>query len=85
MVLFTAPYYEGFEQLDGRRWPEDEPRRVDRFNQILRDVARRHPRVVRVVDVGGVLSPNGRYTERIGGVAVRPRTAYMSRPKAPSS
>jgi hypothetical protein len=71
VALFTAPYYEGFERPDGGRWPEDDPRRVDRFNQILRVIARRHPDVVQVVDVGGALSPKGRYTRRIAGVAVR--------------
>jgi hypothetical protein len=71
VALFTAPYYDGFERLDGGRWPEDDPHRVDRFNQILRAVARRHPGVVQVVDVGRAFSPNGRYTRRIGGVTVR--------------
>jgi hypothetical protein len=71
VALFTAPYYGGFERLDGGRWPEDDPRRVDRFNQVLRAVARRHPGVVQVVDVGRAFSPKGRYTRRIGGVAVR--------------
>jgi lysophospholipase L1-like esterase len=71
VALFTAPYYDGFERLDGGRWPEDDPRRVDRFNQILRAVAQRHPGGVQVVDVGRALSPHGRYTSRIGGVTVR--------------
>jgi peptidoglycan/LPS O-acetylase OafA/YrhL len=71
VALLTAPYYEGFERLDGGHWPEDDPRRVNRFNQILHAVARRHPGVVQVVDVGRALSPNGRYASRIGGVTVR--------------
>ena len=71
VALFTAPYYEGFERLDGGRWPENDPHRVDRFNQILHAVARRHPGVVQIVDVGRALSPTGRYTSRIGGVTVR--------------
>jgi peptidoglycan/LPS O-acetylase OafA/YrhL len=71
VALFTAPYYGGLERLDGGHWPEDDPRRVDRFNQILRGIARRHPGVVQVIDVGGIFSPQGHYTRRIGGVAVR--------------
>jgi len=71
VAFFTAPYYGGFERLDGGRWPEDDPHRVDRFNQILRAVARRHPGVVHVIDVGRALCPKGRYTRRIGGIAVR--------------
>ena len=71
VALFTAPYYEGFERLDGGRWVENDPHRVDRFNQLLRAVARRHPGIVQVVDVGGIFSPKHRYTRRIGGVAVR--------------
>ena len=71
VALFTAPYYDGFERLDGGHWSEDDPRRVDRFNQILRSIARRRPGTVHVVDVGKVLSPGGHYTRMIGGVAVR--------------
>jgi len=89
VALFTAPYYNGFERLDGGHWPEDDPHRVDRFNQILRSIARRRPGVVRVVDVGGFFSPKGRYTRRIDGVAVRtddgvhvtPAGARFLRPK----
>jgi hypothetical protein len=71
VALFTAPYYDGFERLDGGHWPEDDPHRVDRFNQILRAVARRHPGLVQVVDLGRQLSPKGRYTRTLGGVVVR--------------
>jgi peptidoglycan/LPS O-acetylase OafA/YrhL len=89
VALFTAPYYNGFERLDGGHWPEDDPHRVDRFNQIVRGIARRRPGVVQVVDVGGFFSPKGRYTRRIDGVAVRtddgvhvtPAGARFLRPK----
>jgi hypothetical protein len=71
VALFTAPYYNGFERLDGGSWSENDPRRVDRFNQILRAIARRRPGVVQVVDIGRIFSPKGHYTRRIDGVAVR--------------
>jgi hypothetical protein len=71
VAFFTAPYYQGVERLDGGNWSEDDPDRVDRFNQVLRQVAARHRDVVKVIDVGSVLSPDGRYTRRIDGVAMR--------------
>jgi hypothetical protein len=73
VALLTAPYFQGVERPDGGRFPEDDPRRVDRFNQLLRDVAGRHPDLARVVEVGRVLSRRGRYVARIAGAPVRTR------------
>ena len=71
VVFFTSPYYNQGEQLDGSPWPEDDPTRVNRFNALLREVAARYPRTVKVIDLGGYLSPGGRYTSVIRGVTVR--------------
>ncbi|MDQ6727558.1 MAG: acyltransferase [Actinomycetota bacterium] len=70
VVLLTAPYYQGGERPDGGQWPENDPARVDRFNDILRQVAARHPRVV-LVDLGGRTNPSGRYASTVAGVAMR--------------
>jgi peptidoglycan/LPS O-acetylase OafA/YrhL len=71
VALLTTPYFKGRERLNGDRWPEDDPARVDRFNQLLRTVAARHPGVAEIIDLNGLLSPGGRYTKTIRGVDVR--------------
>jgi hypothetical protein len=70
-VFFTSPYYDEGEQLDGSPWPEDDPARVNRLNKLLREVAATHPGTVRVIDLGGYLSPGGHYASVIRGVTVR--------------
>lgn len=71
VVLVTTLYSDPLERPDGGRWPEDDPRRVDAFNRIVRDVASHHRREASVFDLGSVLSPKGRYARVIDGVTVR--------------
>jgi peptidoglycan/LPS O-acetylase OafA/YrhL len=71
VVFLTSPYFNEGEQLDGSPWPEDNPKRVDRWNTLLREVAARHPGTVTVIDLGGHLSPGGRFADEVHGVAVR--------------
>ncbi len=71
VVVATAPYYLRGERPDGGRWPEDDPARVDRFNELLREVAADAGPGVAVFDLNAVLGPDGRYTPEIGGVEVR--------------
>lgn len=71
VLLVTSPYYASGEQPDGTPWPEDAAWRVARYNQILRAVARAHPRTVGILDVGGLMSPHGRYASVVDGVSVR--------------
>jgi lysophospholipase L1-like esterase len=77
VMLMTAPYYKRGERPDGGRFPEDDPARVDRFNEILRGVAARHPGV-RVAELGRQLAPEGRFTKRIGGTLVRYDGVHIS-------
>jgi peptidoglycan/LPS O-acetylase OafA/YrhL len=70
VVLLTAPYFQTGEAPDGRPWPENDPQRVNRFNQLVRDAAARHPRTT-VVDLGHRTNPNGRYASTVSGVAMR--------------
>ena len=57
VVLLTAPYYHQLEQADGQRWPEDDPTRVNLYNSMLGEVAKRsHGRVV-VANVDARLDP----------------------------
>ncbi len=72
VVLFTAPYYRPTELPDGRISPADDPHRVDRFNQLLREAAARHPRVVaRVIDLNALLCPAGRFAQTLNGITIR--------------
>ena len=70
VALLTAPYYRGAERPDGGQWPENDPLRVDRFNDIVREVAARHPEVL-LVDLGRHTNPSGRFTATIDGVRMR--------------
>jgi len=70
VVLLTAPYYRGGERPDGGQWPENDPARVSRINDILRQAAARHPRVV-VVDLGARTNPGGRFAASVAGVPMR--------------
>jgi peptidoglycan/LPS O-acetylase OafA/YrhL len=77
VVLLTAPYYRRGERPDGGRYPEDDPARVDRFNELVRAVAARHPGVG-VVDLNAALAPEGTFTKTINGVLVRYDGVHLS-------
>ncbi|MDQ6649237.1 MAG: acyltransferase [Actinomycetota bacterium] len=78
VALCTAPYYRRGEQPDGSLWPEDKLPRVDALNALLRKVAAAHPDNVRLVDLGGRLAPNGRYTSTINGLTVRETGVHVT-------
>jgi peptidoglycan/LPS O-acetylase OafA/YrhL len=70
VAFATAPYYKRGEQPNGSLYPEDEPWRVDRWNQLLRAfVGQGGPTAL--VDLGGLLSPQGKLAYSINGVTVR--------------
>ena len=72
VALCTAPYYHrDTPKPPNGAWPEDDPARVNRENQLFRGFAARHPEAVSIVDLGGRLSPNGRFTRVVDGVTVR--------------
>nr|WP_296067489.1 acyltransferase family protein [uncultured Actinoplanes sp.] len=68
-VLLTAPYTRRAERPDGGLWPEDQPERVDAWNALLRDAAKRHHAVV--IDLNRRVCPDGKFTWRAGGVRIR--------------
>jgi len=78
VALCTAPYYRRGEQPDGSLWPEDKLPRVDALNALLRKVAANHPDTVRLVDLGGRLAPNGRYTSTINRLTVRETGVHIT-------
>jgi peptidoglycan/LPS O-acetylase OafA/YrhL/lysophospholipase L1-like esterase len=71
VVLLTSPYFRSQERPDGGRWPEDDPARVDLFNNLLREAAARHPGRVSVIELGKMISPGGKYSRTLDGVRVR--------------
>jgi lysophospholipase L1-like esterase len=71
MVFLTAPCTEEGEQPDGAPWPEDSSKRLDVYNQLVRQVAAEHPTTDSVVDLFTATCPRGRYATDIQGVAVR--------------
>ncbi|MDQ1484183.1 MAG: hypothetical protein QOF35_2259 [Actinomycetota bacterium] len=90
LALLTPPYYHRFERPDGGLWPEDRPKRVDRFTGLLRQFAAKHPDRVSVVELGKLMNPRGRhrYSAYISGVFARydgvhltPEAAALLAPK----
>jgi peptidoglycan/LPS O-acetylase OafA/YrhL len=71
VVFLTSPYYDTGEQPNGAPWVEDDPARVRGYNQLLERVAAQFPEVIHLVDLGAMLSPEGRYTRTIGATVVR--------------
>lgn len=78
VALFTDPYFLRGHRPDGGIWPEDQPGRVDIMNGLFRQVAESHPGVVSLVDLGGRLSPGGRFAMTIDGVRVRSDGVHMT-------
>jgi peptidoglycan/LPS O-acetylase OafA/YrhL len=71
VVLLTAVYYHQLEQADGAAWPEDDPKRVDLYNAMLRRVAAEAESGVVVEDLNAHLDPGGHFVQYINGVNVR--------------
>ena len=71
VVLLTAPCFNSGDQPNGTPWPEDDPVRLARYNQLVRQVAAEHPATVRVEDFGAMVCPGGVYTATRDGVQLR--------------
>ncbi len=71
VVLFTMPYINPPEAPDGTTYPENEPSRVNAYNDLIRKVAARYPGVVSINDLNRELDPQGHYTPTIRGITVR--------------
>ncbi|GFG71323.1 acyltransferase [Mycolicibacter senuensis] len=70
VVVTTVPYSRYGERSDGSLWPEDDPKRVDRWNALLRRVVAGRDAVT-VVDLNKKLGPGGAYTAKVDGIKVR--------------
>jgi len=71
VMLLTAPCFNSGEQPNGTPWPEDDPARLARYNQLVRQVAAEHPASVQVEDFGAMVCPGGAYTATRDGVELR--------------
>jgi SGNH domain (fused to AT3 domains) len=78
VVLATEPYNHRGERPDGGTWPEDDPGRVDRWNELLRQVAARRQPPAHVLDLGRRLCPDGRFTWHVDGVQVRSDGVHLT-------
>lgn len=70
VVVTTVPYSRYGERPDGSLWPEDDPKRVDRWNALLRRVVAGRDAVT-LMDLNKKLGPNGAYTAKVDGIRVR--------------
>lgn len=70
VVVTTVPYSRYGERPDGNLWPEDDPKRVDRWNALLRREVRQRGAVT-IMDLNKKLAPAGRYTAKVDGIKVR--------------
>jgi len=72
VVLFTEPYLEPpLPPGSAVPYPENQPTRVDRYNQILRSVAASLPGVATVIDLNRLLDPDGHFTLDVKSTRVR--------------
>jgi hypothetical protein len=71
VMLMTAPVYHARELPDGSSSPVNNPERVARLNQLIREAVDRHPGVAQLYDLESVLTPGGVYQQTLSGVNVR--------------
>ena len=71
VVLLTSPYFQQPDQPDGAPQPADQPGRVDRFNQLLAQVASGSPGQVSLLDLSARVSPSGHYARTVDGIDIR--------------
>ncbi len=70
IVVTTEPYNRRAEKADGSLFPEDQPKRVDRWNALVRDVVADRSDAS-LLDLNRKLSPNGYYQTRVNGIKMR--------------
>ncbi|HUR02679.1 MAG TPA: acyltransferase family protein, partial [Nonomuraea sp.] len=78
VAMATTPYFRGSARPDGGQWPENDPKRVDRFNVLLRQAVARHPGKAFVVDLNRKTCPDGHYTSTVDGVKIRNDGVHFS-------
>jgi hypothetical protein len=71
MVFLTAPCVQTTVTPDGTPFPEDDPARLNAYNQLVRQVAAEHPKTDSVVDLNSVVCPHDTFSAQYKGVTVR--------------
>jgi peptidoglycan/LPS O-acetylase OafA/YrhL len=71
VVLLTAAYTHRAEKPNGGLYPEDQPARVDAWNQLLHAEVAEHPDKVTVLDLNSVVCPDGKFTWDVDGLRIR--------------
>lgn len=71
VALLTTPCTAPAESPSGAPWPENDPKRLARFNQLLHQAADRHPTKATVVDLKAMVCPGGKFTPVLDGVTIR--------------
>jgi peptidoglycan/LPS O-acetylase OafA/YrhL len=77
VVVANEPYNKRGEQPDGSLYPEDDPPRVDAWNQIVRSRVAAHPGVA-LLDINRELCPDGVFTWTVDGVTVRSDGVHLT-------
>ena len=67
----TMPAMAGGAAFGEPPFPEDSPARRMIYDRLIEKVAKEFPNNVSIIDLGGILSPGGRFTEYLDGVQVR--------------
>ena len=78
MVLLTAPCYSEGEQANGNPWPQDDPRRVAAYNELVRQVGAEFPDQVTVEDLYSMTCPGGRFVATLDGRPFRPDGVHFT-------
>jgi hypothetical protein len=71
VALLTTPCSAPAESPSGALWPENDPARLARFNQLLREAAARYPAKASVVDLKSFVCPGGKYVSTLDGYLIR--------------
>jgi peptidoglycan/LPS O-acetylase OafA/YrhL len=71
MVLETTPCYNQGEQANGTPWPQDDVRRVEAYNALVRQVGAEFPSSVTVQDLFSLACPQAKFTPTLDGVPLR--------------
>ena len=71
MDVLTPPCVDQGEQPNGAPWPEDAAWRIQRYDQIARDVAATFGGRVAVTEFGNQVCPGGHFSRTLNGVDLR--------------
>ena len=77
VVLLTVPKFSRPPRPTGLHWQENDPVRVDRFNEVLRELAAAD-RTLTLIDLGARTSPGTSYVDVVDGVDLRSDGVHYS-------